>query len=97
MSKNLGQLRREYSENEAKLQQYQHRAERLEQRLQYFEKGERQKRAHRLITRGAAVESIVPEVRDIGERAFYLLMEKVFALPEVGALVSRAIGQQEGG
>ena len=56
MSKELDELRREYAENEAKLQQYQHRVKRLEQRRQYYEKGERQKRAHRLITRGAAVE-----------------------------------------
>lgn len=47
MSKELDELRREYAENEAKLQQYQHRAKRLEQRRQYYEKGERQKRQHR--------------------------------------------------
>lgn len=45
MSKELDELRREYAENEAKLQQYQHRVKRLEQRRQYYEKGERQKRA----------------------------------------------------
>ena len=50
MSKELEQLRQEYAENEAKLQQYQHRVQRLEQRKKYYEKGERQKRAHRLIT-----------------------------------------------
>ena len=52
MGKELDELRREYAENEAKLQQYQHRAKRLEQRKQYYEKGERQKHVHRLITRG---------------------------------------------
>ena len=36
MSKELDGLRREYAENEAKLQQYQHRAKRLEQRKQYY-------------------------------------------------------------
>ena len=55
MGKELDELRREYAENEAKLQQYQHRAKRLEQRKQYYEKGERQKHVHRLITRGATV------------------------------------------
>lgn len=62
MGKELDELRREYAKNEAKLQQYQHRAKRLEQRKQYYEKGERQKHVHCLITRGATVESIVPEV-----------------------------------
>jgi len=33
----------------------------------------------------------------MSERAFFLLMEKVFSLPEVAALVSRATDQQEGG
>ena len=41
MSKNLEELRREYAENEAKLQQYRHRVQRLEQRKKYYEKGER--------------------------------------------------------
>ena len=43
------------------------------------------------------MESIVPEVRGMSERAFFLLMEKVFSLPEVAALVSHAADQQEGG
>ncbi len=43
------------------------------------------------------MESIAPEVRGMSERAFFLLMEKVFSLPEVAALVSQANHQQEGG
>ena len=87
MSKELEQLRREYAENEAKLQQYQHRVQRLEQRKKYYEKGERQKRAHRLITRGAAVESVAPEVKP--------LAEQIFSMPEVRAAV-QAAAQREG-
>jgi hypothetical protein len=86
MSKVLDELRREYAENEAKLQQYQHRAKRLEQRKQYYEKGERQKRAHRLITRGAAVESVAPEVRPLSEQGFYALAEYIFSMPRCGPL-----------
>ena len=37
MSKKLDELRREYAENEAKLQQYQHRVQRLEQRKKYYD------------------------------------------------------------
>ena len=91
MSKDLEQLRREYAENEAKLQQYQHRVQRLEQRKKYYEKGERQKRAHRLITRGAAVESIAPLVKALSETEFYAFTEKVFTLPEVRALLMEAV------
>ena len=91
MSKELEQLRQEYAENEAKLQQYQHRVQRLEQRKKYYEKGERQKRAHRLITRGAAVESIAPLVKVLSETEFYAFMEKAFTLPEVRALLMEAV------
>ena len=38
-----------------------------------------------------------PEVRGMSERAFFLLMEKGFSLPEVAALVSQATDQQESG
>ena len=91
MSKELEQLRQEYAENEAKLQQYQHRVQRLEQRKKYYEKGERQKRAHPLITRGAAVESIAPLAKVLGETEFYAFTEKIFALPEVRALLMEAV------
>ena len=89
-------MERELAKANAKVEQYQHQSQRLESRLRYYTDGERKKRNHRLITRGAAVESIAPEVRGMNERAFFLLVEKVFSLPEVAALVSHAIDQQEG-
>ena len=91
MNQELEKLRQEYAENQTKLQQYQHRAKRLEQRRQYYEKGERQKRAHRLITRGAAVESIAPLAKALSETEFYAFTEKVFVLPEVRALLMEAV------
>ena len=97
MGKSREELGKEYAKAKKKLEQYQHQSQRLESRIQYYQQGDRKKRAHRLITRGAAVESLVPEVRDMSERDFYLLMEKVFALPEAAALVSRAAGRQEDG
>ncbi|WP_160662745.1 DUF3847 domain-containing protein [Colidextribacter sp. OB.20] len=97
MKKSQEELQKEYNAAVAKREQYQHRCQRLENRIRYYTQGERKKRNHRLITRGAAVESVAPEVRSMSERAFFLLMEKVFSLPEVAALVSRAMDQQEGG
>lgn len=97
MQKSREELQKEYAENVAKLEQYRHRNQRLENRIRYYTEGERKKRTHRLITRGAAVETVAPEVRELSERAFYLLMEQVFFLPEVAALVSNTKGQQEDG
>ena len=96
MSKSREELEKEYAENAAKLEQYRHRSQRLENRIRYYTEGERKKRNHRLITRGAAVESVSPEVRSMSERAFYLLTEQIFSLPEVTALVNRFVDQQEG-
>ena len=97
MQKTREELEREYAEATAELEQYQHKGQRLESRIRYYTEGERKKRNHRLITRGGAVESIVPEVRGMSERAFFVLMEQVFSLPEVTVLVSRAADQQEDG
>lgn len=90
MEKSREELEKEYAEGKVKLEQYQHRGQRYENRIRYYTEGERKKRTHRLITRGAAVESIAPEVRDMSERAFFLLTEKVFSLPEVAVLVEQA-------
>ena len=95
MKKSCQELEKQRVEAEAKVEQYQHEGQRIENRIKYYQQGDRKKRNHRLITRGAAVESIVPEVRGMSERAFFVLMEQVFSLPEVAALVSHAIDQQE--
>ncbi len=97
MKKSRKDLEKEYAENAAKLEQYQHKQQRLENRIHYYIEGDRKKRNHRLITRGAEVESVAPEVRGMSQSAFRLLVEQIFSLPEVTALVDRAVDQQEGG
>ena len=91
MSKSLEELQREYEENTVKLEQEKRKLRRLENRKSYYEKGDRQKRTHRLITRGAAVESIAPLVKALSETEFYAFTEKVFTLPEVRALLMEAV------
>lgn len=78
-----------------KMEQYEHKIQRLENRLNDRQEAERKKRRHRLITRGGAVESVAPSVKGMSARAFYLLMEQVFSLPEAAALVRRATDRQE--
>lgn len=56
--KTIPELEAEKVENERKLSQLQHKKQQLENRITYYEKGDRRKRAHRLITRGAAIESV---------------------------------------
>ena len=96
MQKSREELEREYNEAIAKLEQYRHKGQRLENRIRYYQQGERRKRTHRLVTRGAAVESIAPVVRSMGEVEFYSLMEQFFSLPEVAALVSRTTAGKGG-
>ena len=91
MSKTLEQLRAEQARDKALLEQYQHRLERLENRAKYLSKAERTARTHRLITRGAAVESIVPEVKSMEEVPFYGLMEQILSLPEAQAVIRRTL------
>ena len=54
--KTIPELETEKAENERKLSQLQHKKQQLENRITYYEKGDRRKRAHHLITRGAAIE-----------------------------------------
>ena len=56
--KTIPELEAEKAENERKITQLQHKKQQLENRITYYEKGERRKRAHHLITRGAAIESV---------------------------------------
>ena len=96
MSKTLEQLRAEQARDKALLEQYQHRLERLENRAKYLSKAERTSRTHRLITRGAAVESIVPEIKVMAEVPFYSLMEQILSLPDVRAVIHSALSREDG-
>ena len=81
--KNLEQLRAEKEQVETQLAQEQHKLERLENRKKYLEKGERQKRTHRLCNLGGTIESLAPEVKNLTRTEMTELMEHIFGLPEV--------------
>lgn len=97
LEKSRKELQKKYDEATVKAEQYQHQVQRLENRYHDYRESRRRKRNHRLITRGADVESVAPEVRGMSQAAFRTLVEQIFSLPEVAALVSRATDQQEGG
>ena len=95
--KEIEKLQAEKEKVERQLAQEEHKIQRLENRAAYYEKGERRKRTHRLITRGAAIESVAPQTKDLSETAFYAFTEQVFALPDVQRLLTEAISNYAGG
>ena len=95
--KTIPELQAEIAANERQLAQLQHKQQQLENRRSYYEKGDRRKRAHRLITRGAAIESIAPQTKDLSETAFYAFAEQVFALPDTQRLLTEAVSRHAGG
>ena len=95
--KEFEKLQAEKEKIEQQLAQEQHKVQRLENRTAYYEKGERRKRAHRLITRGAAIESVAPQTKDLNETAFYAFAEQLFALPDTQRLLTEVISNHAGG
>ena len=93
MPKTIEELLAEKQAVERQIAQYQHRSERLENREKHLEKGERTKRTHRLITRGAAIESVCKVTKVLSETEFYSLAEKIFSLPEVQNEVMAAVNE----
>ena len=91
--KTIPELEAEKAENERKIAQLQHKKKQLENRITYYEKGDRRKRAHHLITRGAAIESVAPLTKVLTETEFYAFAEKVFSLPEIKGLLMQAINE----
>ena len=73
--KTLEQLRAEKERAETQLAQEKHKLNRLENRKKYLEKGERQKRTHRLCNLGGTIESLAPEVKDLTRTEMTELME----------------------
>ena len=95
--KTIPELQAEIADNERQLVQLQRKQQQLENRITYYEKGDRRKRAHRLITRGAAIESVAPQTKELGETGFYALAEQVLALPDAQRLLMEAVSRHAGG
>ena len=95
--KEIEKLQAKKEKVERQLAQEQHKIQRLENRAAYYEKGDRRKRAHRLITRGAAIESVAPQTKNLSETVFYAFVEQVFALPDTQRLLTEAVGNHAGG
>ena len=90
-SPELKKLEAEKAETEQQLMREQHKYQRLCNREQYYKKRERTARAHRLITRGAAVESVSPLMKVLGEVEFFSLVERIFSMPEINGMVMEAV------
>ena len=95
--KEMEKLQAEKEKVERQLAKEQHKIQRLENRAAYYEKRDRRKRAHRLITRGAAIESVVPQTKALSETNFYAFVEQVFALPDTQRLLTEAVSNYAGG
>ena len=91
--KSIPKLEAEKAENERKLSQLHHKKQQIENRITYYEKGDRRKRAHHLITRGAAIESVAPLTKVLTETEFYTFAEKVLAVPEIKSLIMEAVNE----
>ena len=91
--KTIPELKAEIAANERQLAQLQHKQQQLENRITYYEKGDRRKRAHHLITRGAAIESVAPLAKLLTETEFYAFAEKAVAVPEVKGLLMEAVNE----
>ena len=87
----MNKIEEQIKQTEQEIEQESRRLSRLKNRKAYYENGERQKRTHRLITRGAAVESLAPSVKEMSEVEFYELAEKIFALTEVQNLIAKEV------
>ena len=91
--KPIPELEAEKAGNERKLSQLQHKKQQIENRIAYYEKGDRRKRAHHLITRGAAIESIAPLTKVLTETEFYAFAEKALAVPKIKGLLREAVNE----
>lgn len=87
MKKTSTDYKKQIEDAQLKITQMEHRQQILENRMRYLKQKDRKRRTHRLITRGAAVESIVPQVEPMPETAFYEMMEQILMLPEVEKII----------
>lgn len=85
----LEKLRAEKQKNEKKIEQLDHRIQRLENRIKYYQDGERKRRTHRLCTMAGTLESITPEIKELNITEVIELLEYIFHKEDVQRAVQR--------
>ena len=85
----LERLRAEKEKNEKEIEQLDHRIQRLENRIKYYQDGERKRRTHRLCTIAGTLESIAPEIKELDITEVMELLERIFHKGEIQTLVHR--------
>lgn len=93
MKKTKDELQNELTDAQRQHDQEQHRLQRAENRKEYLEATSRRQRNHRLITRGAAMESVLPDIKPLTEREFYEMAERISELPGIMSLIDDALTQ----
>ena len=87
----LVKLQQEIVSNEAELAQLQHKQERLQNRISYYEKADRKKRTHRLCTIAGTLESIAPDIRELTTPEVSELLEYILDLPDVRRAIHNTV------
>ena len=85
----LERLRAEKEENEKKIEQLDHKIQRLENRINSYKDADRKKRTHRLCTIAGSLESIAPEIKELDITEVMELLEHIFHKEEIQKLVHR--------
>lgn len=88
-SPQLEKLKSEKEKNEKKIEQLEHKIQRLLNRQKYYEDGDRKKRTHRLCTLAGTLESIAPQIKDLTIPEATELLEHIFHMDEVKNAVNR--------
>lgn len=83
-------LEEQFETTERQLEQERHKLTRLQNRASYLKKAQRKQRNKRLILKGVAVESIMPDTEYLSQEDFYLLVEQIYQLDAVQELVEKA-------
>lgn len=91
MNKTIEELHNEKADLEKQIDQLTHKNARIENRIRYLTKGERNRRTHHLCSRMGFIEHCIPELKNLTEAEFCDLFEHLLSQPEVRSMIDKAI------
>ena len=91
MNKAIEELQAEKVNLEKQIDQLTHKNARIENRIRYLNKGDRNRRTHHLCSRMGFIEHCIPELKDLTEAEFCDLFEHLLNQPEVRSMIDKAI------
>ena len=87
----IAKMRADIRKDEIKISHLNHKVTKNENRIDNYSKEERKKRNHRICQKGAHIEYLIPETKELTDEQFLKFCDALFSFPGIRSFIKETI------